>query len=489
MTAIAPDTIARYLASDRSRALLFPHTFAEWASGGEWQAWKIWRHVGEVVGKAIIRGNSRIIVNMPPGMGKSQFLSVWLTIWFLENWPQKRVINATNSQSLANRNGRDVRNQFQANPLLRTRVSEDSSAKNQWNTVAGGAMKATSVGASSIGFRGHLLTLDDPYGRWSDAYSAAYRAELESWFDATARTRLEPGGSIVVLHHRFAVNDLTGVLLANSGERWQHISIPALAGENDQMGREPGEWIGDRFTQEEVEAQRSAMASVVWDAMYQQAPQMIGVGACYRNFSGLNIDDAVTLDRSRPLQVSLDYNINPGMHAVIGQHLPERDTLTAVHEVHAPRMTIPECMAAIKAIADTHGPFPEWHIFADPAGTSVNASTGTSHHLTVQRFLANAGIRYSWRVRTSAPPIVDRINAFNDALKGADGQSHYAIHPRCKRLIADLAGVMADDDGKPDKRNADLTHASDADGYRVFVVRPIRTTVDLGGRVSFGTGV
>lgn len=489
MTAVCtPNSVAEYMATPRARALLYPHTFAAWASGGEWQAWKIWRHVGKIVGEAIVRGNARVIVNMPPGMGKSQFLSVWTSIWFLENFPDRRVINATNSQRLANRNGRDVRNQFQFNPALRTRVSEDSAAKGQWNTHKGGGMLATSIGASSIGFRGHLITIDDPYGRWSDAYSAAYKDELESWFDATARTRLEPGGSIVLLHHRFAVNDLTGVLLANSGEDWTHVSIPAHALEDDPMGRKPGEWIGDRFTSEEVESARNAMAGVIWDAMYQQRPQLVGVGACYRNFSGANVDDRLELDPTRPLQVSLDYNIDPGMHAEIGQHLGDRDVLTAVHEVHGPRMSVPECLAQVKAVADRYGPFPEWHVFADPAGTSANASTGESHHQTVKRFLAANGVRYSWRVRVAHAPVVDRINAFNDALRGADDKAHYLVHPRCKRLVNDLSKVQADEDGKPDKRNRELTHASDAEGYRVHMIRPIRAHTKPDGKVTFGTG-
>lgn len=475
MTTAAHHPLIDHLSSQAWRARLLPHTFAEWASGGLWRAWPFWRHIGSRLGPAIVRGGARIAINLPPGTGKSTFLSQWLPTWFLENWPEKRVICATHTQTLADENGRIVRNNFESIDGLTTQLSEDSTAKAQWNTTARGGMKCVGVGVAVIGFRANLVLIDDPYGRWEDAYSNLYNRTLQSWFDASIQTRLEPNASIVVLHHRFATDDLTGWLSGRSGDKWEVVSLPALAGENDPMGRKPGESIcEERFSRAELERRRDSTASVIWDAMYQQAPRMVGSGACYASFGPHNIDPALELDLSRPLQVSLDYNITPGMHAVIGQYLPDRDALTAVYDVHGPRMTIDQCLAAVKAIADRHGRFPEWEVFADPAGTAANAATTDSHHTIVKRWLTNNGIPYRWRVRGSHPPVLSRVHAFNDALLGADGKPHYFVHTRCKVLIEDLSKVKADEDGKPDKSDPHLTHASDAEGYRIDMVRPLR---------------
>jgi hypothetical protein len=67
-----------------------------------------------------------------------------------------------------------------------------------------------------------------------------------------------------------------------------------------------------------------------------------------------------------------------------------------------------------------------------------------------------------------------RIDSMNDALRGGDGKVHYMVHPDCKRLIADFKTLQRGEDGLIDKSDADLSHASDADGYRVFWRRPIR---------------
>ena len=55
------------------------------------------------------------------------------------------------------------------------------------------------------------------------------------------------------------------------------------------------------------------------------------------------------------------------------------------------------------------------------------------------------------------------------------GAVRYQVHPRCQRLIDDYRAMRWSADGSgADKRDRRRSHASDADGYRVHYLMPIR---------------
>lgn len=94
----------------------------------------------------------RVIVNLPPRHGKSFFISKWLPIWFLENWPHKNIINCGYATEFAERWGREVRNlATQHSNKLSFQLAPDSKARGRWNTTSGGGMIATGVGGQITG--------------------------------------------------------------------------------------------------------------------------------------------------------------------------------------------------------------------------------------------------------------------------------------------------------------------------------------------------
>ena len=58
---------------------------------------------------AIAERPLRLIVSMPPRHGKSELLSHWTPVWFLANWPHKRVGLASYSAEFAATWGRKAR--------------------------------------------------------------------------------------------------------------------------------------------------------------------------------------------------------------------------------------------------------------------------------------------------------------------------------------------------------------------------------------------
>jgi len=87
---------------------------------------------------------------------------------------------------------------------------------------------------------------------------------------------LEPGAAIILIQTRWHEDDLAGRLLKESeegGEEWRTVDLPAMAGEDDPIGRPAGAALWpERFTVEALEKIRRRMGSRSFSALYQQQP-------------------------------------------------------------------------------------------------------------------------------------------------------------------------------------------------------------------------
>jgi predicted phage terminase large subunit-like protein len=251
-----------------------PHDFAVHVSDGKWIAWPHLSYIASRIADAFFRGNGRLIINMPPGHGKSELLSHWLPTWVLENWPEQRVILTSHSAELASHWGRIVRNEFEWNERLTTRLMPDSKAADRWNTPQGGGMKTDGVGGGITGFRANLILVDDPHPTWEAINSEAHRKKVSEWFDGTLRDRAEPNATIVVLMHRWHEQDLCGHLLGKDAAEWEVIRLPALAEADDPLGRAEGEPLcPQRYDRQALNAMQKAVGSLVWHGKYGQSPR------------------------------------------------------------------------------------------------------------------------------------------------------------------------------------------------------------------------
>lgn len=213
-------------------------------------------------------------------------------------------------------------------------------------------------------------------------------------------------------------------------------------------------------------------------------------GRVYNRFDCLiNTKPNLVLRPSIPMQLSLDFNIMPGMHGEIGQYHHDLDLLTTLYEFFGPRMTVEQLMDAF--VRKTKTLKWKWscplELFGDATGRSEWAGVGQSCWTIVRQKLDRAKIPYRLRVPKANPFVIDRINAVNCACLDVAGGIHYHIHPRCKRLIKDRNSLMRDQYGEIDKTDRRLGHASDADDYRIWFIRPV--TIErpkIGGRVGFG---
>ena len=151
--------------------------------------------------------------SLPPRHGKSELLSHWLEVWYLANWPDKRIGLASYAHGFAATWGRKVRNTIRDNPEIGVEISRDQSIGHNWQTSEEGGMMTSGVGGPFTGRGFDLLIIDDPIKNRLDANSPRIRQRIWDWWTSTARTRLEPGGSAIVVMTRWHEDDLVGRLL------------------------------------------------------------------------------------------------------------------------------------------------------------------------------------------------------------------------------------------------------------------------------------
>ena len=148
----------------------------------------------------------RVIINMPPRHTKSEFASYLLPSWFLGRFPQKKVIQCSNTAELAVGFGRKVRNLVGSEQYAKVfpdvALRQDSKAAGRWATNKGGEYFAIGVGGTVTGKGADLLIIDDPHSEQEAALAAGnpevYQKVYE-WYTSGPRQRLQPGGSIVIV--------------------------------------------------------------------------------------------------------------------------------------------------------------------------------------------------------------------------------------------------------------------------------------------------
>ncbi len=234
--------------------------------------------------QAVAEGRvARLMVNMPPGSAKSTYASVWFPAWAL-GWgalSRRRdfdVVAASNVAATAEGFSRKVMAVAREHAAT-LGYALGREAAEDWTTTTGGRYRAVGVGGTITGTRADLALIDDPVKSREEAESALVRDRQWDWFTADLRTRLKPGAAIVVVMTRWHEDDLGGRLLRYQPDLWRVVSVPAVAGEDDVLGRAPGEFLWDdsygfagelRRIKAEYEA---AGAMRDWQALFQQVPR------------------------------------------------------------------------------------------------------------------------------------------------------------------------------------------------------------------------
>lgn len=210
---------------------------------------------------------------MPPGSAKSTYASVLFPPWLMAFMGNCNVLAASHTTELAEKWGRRVRNLIGEHSLaLDISLAADSQAAGRWSLTTGAEYYAAGVGTGIAGFRAKLGIIDDPIRSRQDADSELIRDRTWEWYINDFRTRLVPGAREVLIQTRWHEDDLAGRALNHSP--WEVVSLPAIAEENDPLGRPLGAPLWDDaygYGQQLLELRANTPART-WSALYQQRP-------------------------------------------------------------------------------------------------------------------------------------------------------------------------------------------------------------------------
>ena len=184
----------------------------------------------------------RLIINLPPRMGKSYTLALF-NQWALGRNPEERIITVSYNETLAARFSRAVRGGIAAtrtggkarvfsDVFPGVRLQKGDAARNIW------ALEGRPVSFLAAGFGGTITgvgcsigVIDDPVKNHLEAMNGAALEAQFDWYNDTFFSRLEEGAVQIVVMTRWAEGDLCGRLTAREPEKWHVIRMPACLDE------------------------------------------------------------------------------------------------------------------------------------------------------------------------------------------------------------------------------------------------------------------
>jgi len=271
-----------------------PAYYAMLASGGKWKSAPHLTYICELLMKLWTGEIKRLCLSMPPRHGKSLLISQYFPGWWLGTRPNAQIIVASYQERLTRKWSRKIRDDLSVwGPKLWGHGPHRRASTSSWDVWrggqrTGGMLDAVGTGGACTGKGADAFFLDDPFKGMRDANSAAIRESVADWLFSEALTRLEAGNSVFLhIATRWHFDDMAGRLedAQRRGELlepWTFVNLPAIAEENDPLGRKPGEALWpERFPVERLEAIRREVGPYVWQALYQGRPAPIG-GALFK---------------------------------------------------------------------------------------------------------------------------------------------------------------------------------------------------------------
>ncbi|MFO0447157.1 MAG: phage terminase large subunit [Pseudomonadota bacterium] len=237
------------------------------------------RKLAKIFSEVIAGTKKRVIINIAPRMGKSEFSSYLFPAFFLGNFPNKKIIMGTHTAGLSEDFGRRVRNLLADEDyhglFPQTLVADDQKAAGKWSTSAGGQYYAAGVGGALAGRGADLFVIDDPHSEQDVKANSRLAFDTAwSWFQTGPLQRLMPGGAIIIVMTRWGKLDLTGRLIDYQAknpdaEPWEIVELPAILheGTDNEKSLWPEQW-----PLATLKATKASIDPQYWNAQYMQQP-------------------------------------------------------------------------------------------------------------------------------------------------------------------------------------------------------------------------
>lgn len=263
--------------------------------------------------------SQRCWMTLPPGHGKSTFLTYFVP-WCFAHFADCRFLYISYGSDLASQHTANIK-QIMELPLyyklFGVKISSDSSAKDDFKTIQGGAVKAFGSAGSITGHDAGLPNLDrfsgcvimDDMHKADEVFSDSMRLAVINNYNNTIKTRLRsPNVPIIGIGHALHEDDLQSFLLAGrDGYKWNHLLLQA-EDENRNI------LAPNLITRQMLDNEREFNAYVYW-SQYQGKPQPAG-GGIYKADQYVLLEDYpemlctfLTCDTAESVKDYADYSV------------------------------------------------------------------------------------------------------------------------------------------------------------------------------------
>lgn len=299
------ELLRREAANDVEAAVEYAGTVQPGSARTRWERPRHLRPLTSLLNASLAGQPVFALCSVPPRHGKTETILHFL-VAMLKRYPKLRVAYVTYSAEQARRKSLRTlqiaralglglgRKSVAADPLDRS-----STAVSYWQTAGGGTFAAVGRSGAITGEGFDVVVVDDPYKNREEAESPVIRRKIWDLFADVAYTRLEPGGSIFIVHTRWHEDDLIGRLGREAekaaarrarggeldeedaalGEDWRHVNLPALRevpAANDTGKLEEVPLWPQRFDRANLSRKRATLGPHSWASLYQGEPRPRG---------------------------------------------------------------------------------------------------------------------------------------------------------------------------------------------------------------------
>ena len=194
----------------------------------------------------------------------------------------------------------------------------------------------------------------------------------------------------------------------------------------------------------------------------------MNIGRVY-HFTDQHISETIP-EKPTAIVFSLDFNVQPMGGCLLYWYQDSKQFYQFDEiKVRTDATTPQGCSQALSKIKTSQYPnIPLWYM-GDEAG-SARSTKGISDIQLMKNSLSGRCLNDG-----AKPRIIDRINSVNCLLAPAIGPARFHIHPKCKETIEDLESMRWKEDRREtEKADIERSHWSEALGYAIFRLCPIR---------------
>jgi len=215
--------------------------------------------------------SKHLCVSIPPRHSKSSIMTIAFPLWLIFHDPDMNILivnaEATLSENFGIRLREYVKDYGEIFDVYVSDVKHSSThlkfEDNKGNLYKG-SIRLTGSNGSITGQDADILILDDIYKGFADITPTLLDKKIE-WFKTMILQRKEVETKLMILHTRWATNDLQGYLMENSPDKYEFFSYPAIKEDGTPL------WA-ERYSIDFLKSQLEEMGERLFSCIYQQKP-------------------------------------------------------------------------------------------------------------------------------------------------------------------------------------------------------------------------